>query len=146
MSADKAVAPQGAGDVVRLAWRHWATRNKDAVLDLCATGIVYVLHVPKDVLPFGGVTVGKLALSERLQVMLEQFEVLQYDGEVLSEEAETARGIIRYRFRHRATGAVTEGIMRQIVWVRDGLLTQIETFKDVDGTRASMGIVDRPED
>jgi ketosteroid isomerase-like protein len=146
MSADEEVTPRGAGDVVRLAWRHWAARKKDAVLDLCSTSVVYALHVPKDVLPFGGVTVGKFALSERLQTMLEQFEVLQYDGEVLSEEAETARGIIRYRFRHRSTGAVTEGIMRQIVWVRDGLLTQIETFKDVDGTRASMGLVDQPED
>ena len=47
-------------------------RDKAATLALLADDIVFALFVPQEVVPFGGETVGKASVSDRLQTILER--------------------------------------------------------------------------
>jgi ketosteroid isomerase-like protein len=133
--------PRDPSDVLEAVWRSWRIRDKAAVLALVADDVVYAIYVPNEVLPFGGETVGKAALSDRLQSMIDQFEVLNYDGTIIGTEGDTVRGQVSYRFRHRVTGEEAEGTMRQVVQVRDGLIINFRTYKDFEGVRAFMNVV-----
>lgn len=111
------------------------------MLALCSDSVVFSLYVPQQVLPFGSVTYGKAALAARLQAMIDEFEALSFEGSVMGVDGDKVRGLVSYRFRHRLTGQVTEGVMRQVLRIRNDQIVQIETFKDVDGVRAFMNYV-----
>ena len=67
-------------DIARALWSAWRVRDKAATLALLADGIVFALFVPQEVLPFGGETIGKPSVSDRLQTILDQFDTLMYEG------------------------------------------------------------------
>ena len=127
--------------VLRAAWRALLLRDKSAMLDLATDDIVYAIYVPNHLLPFAGETVGKAALSDRLQMMIEQFQILKYEGVVMGTEGDIVRGQVAYHFRHRVTGKETEGTMRQVVQIRDGRIASFKTYKDVEGVGAFMNVV-----
>ena len=52
----------GPAEVLRAVWAAWRARDIAGVLALAADDVVYAFHVPHEVLPFGGETVGKAAL------------------------------------------------------------------------------------
>lgn len=139
--ATSAVQGKAPADVLLAVWKAWQVRNKTAILELAANDVVYAIYVPSDILPFGGETVGKAALSDRLQSMIDQFEVLEYEGTVVGINGDMVRGQVSYRFRHRVTGEVSEGTMRHVVQVQDGLVKSFKTYKDVAGIRAVMNVV-----
>jgi ketosteroid isomerase-like protein len=137
MAAD----PAEAADVVRGLWKAWQARDKAATLRFIADDVVYALFVPEEVLPFGGETVGKMAASDRLQTILDQFDTLQYGGRVTRTEGGTVYGKVGFQFRHKLTGEVIEGVMRQVIEVRDGLIVKLSEYHDVELIRAFMRLV-----
>jgi ketosteroid isomerase-like protein len=130
-----------AEDLIAEFWKVWAARDHGRVAALVADDVVYTIHVPTDVLPFAGRTVGKRAMIDRLLTITQQFEVERYDGVVVSREGDTVRGLIAYRFRHRASGDVQEGTLRHVAVVTDDLIRSLDTYRDVDGLRAQMRLI-----
>lgn len=130
-----------SAELVRKFWRMWAARDKAACLSLVADEIFYGLYVPQDVLFFGGETRGRAASSDRLQTILDQFETLVFEGAVTKVVAETVHGRVTYSFRHKATGEIIDGKMRQEVEVRDGLIVSWREYTDAEKVRAFMRLV-----
>jgi ketosteroid isomerase-like protein len=128
-------------DVVTAIWRAWGARDKAGTLALLSNSAVYALYVPQEVLPFGGVTLGRGSISDRLQTILDQFDTLNYQGSLSWAEQGQVHGQVRYHYRHKKTGNCIEGTMRHVVQVRDGLVDQIEEYHDVDRIRAFMRMV-----
>jgi hypothetical protein len=128
-------------EVVRAMWRAWQVRDKAATLATLADGIVLALYVPQEVLPFGGETRGKRSISDRLQMILDQFDTLMYEGKVTRTQGETVYGRVAYRFRHKVTGEAIDGGMRQVIEVCDGLIVQLSEYHDIELVRAFMRLV-----
>jgi ketosteroid isomerase-like protein len=128
-------------ETVRALWRAWQRREKAATLALLDDRIVFALLVPQEVLPFGGETVGKASVSDRLQTILEQFDTLSYEGKVTKALGDTVHGMVAYRFRHKVTRETIDGVMRHVIQVRDGLIVRINEYHDIALVRAFMRLV-----
>jgi ketosteroid isomerase-like protein len=128
-------------ETVRALWGAWRQRDKGATLALLADNIVFALFVPQEVLPFGGETVGKPSVSDRLQMILEQFDTLSYKGKVTRTLGDNVHGMVAYRFRHKVTGETIDGVMRHVIEVRDGLIVRINEHHDIALVRAFMRLV-----
>ncbi len=56
----------------------WAAKDLKAVLSCCSDDIVFAIHVPPEMMPFAGETRGKAAIVPRLQMILDDFDFLEY--------------------------------------------------------------------
>jgi ketosteroid isomerase-like protein len=131
-----------AGTVLQGSWACWRARDKAATLAHFADDVVYAMYIPQNTLPFGGgPTVGKLALSDRLQAVLDQFDTLTYAGTLGGVLGERARGLVRFHFRHRRTGEEIDGVMRHVATVRGGLIVAFEEYHDIERVKAFMRLV-----
>ena len=128
-------------ETVRALWSAWQKRDKAATLALLADNIVFALLVPQEVVPFGGETVGKASVSDRLQMILDQFDTLSYEGKVTKTLGDTVHGMVAYRFRHKVTRETIDGVMRHVIEVRDGLIVRINEYHDIALVRAFMRLV-----
>ena len=122
-------------------WAAWRVGNKAATLAWLADDAMYAQHIPADVVPSGGMAIGKRAVSDRLQTLLDLFETIDYDGTVTGVDGPTARGQVAFRFRHRVTGHEIEATMRMIIKVRNGLIVTLDEFHDVERIRAFMALI-----
>lgn len=127
--------------IVRALWSAWRKRDKAVCLALLADNIVFALFVPQEVLPFGGETVGRSSVSDRLQTILEQFDTLGYEGKVTRTHGDTVHGMVAYRFRHKVTGETIDGVMRHVIQVHNGRIARINEFHDIELVRAFMRLV-----
>jgi len=128
-------------ETVRALWRAWQKRDKAATLALLADNVVFALLVPQEVLPFGGETVGKASVSDRLQTILDAFDTLSYEGKVTRVQDEIVHGMVAYQFRHKLTRETIDGVMRHVIQVRDGLIVRINEYHDIELVRAFMRLV-----
>lgn len=137
-----AAAPANSPEsVVRRYWKLWAAHDRLAALTLVADDVVFAMYIPEDVLPFGGETKGKAAASDRLISILEQFDPVRYEGEVVRVSGDTVHGQVNYLYRHRLTREAIEGSMRVVVTVRNGLIVRWDEYQDLARIRAFMRLV-----
>jgi ketosteroid isomerase-like protein len=138
MSAD-------ASKVVEALWVAWAQRDKAATLALVTDDIRFTLHIPPEIVPFGSTssepTIGKRALSDQLQTILDIFETIAYSGRVAGIVEGRVHGQVTYLFRHKLTGEEIEGVMRHVVHTIDGCISAIDEYHDVERIKAFMRLV-----
>jgi ketosteroid isomerase-like protein len=116
--------------VLEALYASWAARDLDGVLSCCSDDILFTMHVPPEIIPFAGETRGKAAIVPRLQMILDEFDFLEYRPVYISDEGEVFHSLVRYHFRHKKTGYEIEGTMRH-VWCVDGdQITRLEEFHD----------------
>jgi ketosteroid isomerase-like protein len=129
-------------EIVRSMWHAYAGRDIEGTLLYVSPDVAFAIFIPVDIVPFGGgETIGKAALSERLHMVLDQFDTLNYDGTVLGVSGGTVRGHVEFSFRHKRAGEVIQGVMRQVFDVKDGKITRLHEFHDVERLRAFMKLV-----
>lgn len=129
-------------EIVRTMWQAYAAGDTASALLYFSDSIAFGIFVPQDVLPFGGgETIGKAALSDRIELIRDQFDLLHYEGNVLAASGNTVRGQVLYAFKHKTTGEVIEGVMRQVIDVEDGKIIRLHEFHDVERLRAFMRLV-----
>ena len=128
-------------DIVRDVWTLWAARDKAAVLEVMSPDVVYTLSVPQDVLPFGGEANGRPAVSDRLQTVLDVFDTIKFEGEIVKVAGNVVHGRIAYCFRHKITGEDIDGTMRQVIEIRDGVIVSWHEFTDTERVKAYMRLV-----
>jgi len=129
------------GLVVERYWDRWAARDRRGCLDLMAENVVWALYVPQEVLPFGGETYGAASISDRLRMLLDQFDTLYYRGSVTRSEGGRVNGRVAYGFRHKITGEDIEGVMRVVVAIENGRIARWEEYHDVEKVKAFMRLV-----
>jgi ketosteroid isomerase-like protein len=131
----------GAGHILAAFSDAWSARDKAAALMFVDVDVIYAMHVPAETLPFGGLTTGRAAMSDRMQTILDQFETRRLDCQITSADADRAVAKFTYCYRHWITGEEIDGTFRVIVAVRDGLIVTLDEFHDVERIRAFMRLV-----
>jgi ketosteroid isomerase-like protein len=94
-----------------------------------------------DIWPWAGVTVGRIAIAERLERVLDHFEIVEYEGHMTGADETVARGRVWFRLVHRASGHEFDAYVRHEATVRDGVIVHLEAFYDVERLRAFMRLV-----
>ncbi len=116
--------------VLEAMYASWAAKDLNAVLSCCSDDIVFAIHVPPEIMPFAGETRGKAALVPRLQMILDDFDFLEYRPIFINDEGDTFHSQVRYHFRHKKTQLDIAGTMRHVWRVEDDKIVRLEEFHD----------------
>lgn len=127
--------------VIEKCYQAWAAREIDGTLEQMADDCIYRLHVPIDVLPYGGVHLGKTAIAGCLATILDDYDFLAYAVDNLTVVGEIGRAQVVYYFRHLESGQQIDGRFRHVWRVRDGKVVEIDEFHDVPLLRAFVDMV-----
>lgn len=127
--------------VVRSCYAAWANRDIDATLAVMAEDCVFDLHVPTDVLPFGGAHRGKAAIADCLGAILIDYSFIAYAVDWLVVEGDLARAQIVYYYQHIDSAQSIDGRFRHVWHVTDGLVQRIDEYHDVERLRAFLHMV-----
>jgi ketosteroid isomerase-like protein len=122
--------------VLEAMYASWAAKDLKAVLACCSDDIVFAIHVPPEVMPFAGETQGKAALAPRLQMILDDFDFLQFRPDFINDEGDTFHSQVHYHFRHKQTGHDIAGTMRHVWRVEGDKIVRLEEFHDTPRVRA----------
>ena len=118
----------------RHAYLGFCAAYLDRDLTRCATHLaddcVFALYIDRDLVPFGGVTIGKAAFLRRWEMVAANFDLLHYEALSISEDGDVLRAQVAYHFQHRATGESIEGNLRHVVTFRDTLFARAEEYLD----------------
>ncbi|MFT5508802.1 MAG: ketosteroid isomerase-like protein [Hyphomicrobiaceae bacterium] len=121
--------------------RAWERRDLAGALELVHRDVKYAMSIPQDVLLFGGETQGNAAMSDRMQMMRDQFDLQRFETVHDKSVDDVGHARVAYSFRHKATGETIAGTMRLAARVEDGLIVAFEQYHDEDRVRAFMGFV-----
>src|SRR5690606_41910701 len=90
------------------AYASWWARDLEAVLACFADDVVFVNHLPADVVPFAGPSYGKAELRQQLQIILDQFDFLEYRPVQIVAKRRLCHSQVHFRYLHKATGRSEE--------------------------------------
>lgn len=119
----------------------YAMRDIERAMAHCHEDVTFAMHVPRDMAPFAGVTVGRALATERVTMIADALELFRWDIVTMRPSVGAARVHIHYHWRHRATGEDLEGFSRQVWTVRDGLLGSCDDFHDAGRVAAFFRLV-----
>ena len=127
--------------VVEACYAAWAARDLQGVLDGIAPNCIYTLHVPTDVVHFGGVHCGRPAIRTCLSEILREYGFLAYAVDHMTVEDDTVRAQVVFYYQHMESGQQLDGRFRH-VWRVDGAkVVSIDEFHDVALLRAFLEMV-----
>lgn len=129
------------GMVVSSLVAAWRARDKAGVLKCFADDAIYGMALPTDVVPYGGETQGKPSISDRLQMLLDHFDTVDFGGTLMGVSGPEVHYRATYTYRHKMTGEEIEGVFRIVAKVVDGLIVELREFHDVEKVRAFMRLV-----
>jgi uncharacterized protein len=116
--------------VLEAMYASWAIKDLDAVLSCCSDDIIFVMHLPPEIIPFAGESLGKAAIIPRLQMIIDGFDFLEYRPVYIDDAGEACHSLVRYRFRHKRTGYEIEGTMRHVWTIEGDQIVRLEEFHD----------------
>jgi len=116
--------------VLEAMYASWATKDLDAVLSCCSNDIVFVMHLPPEIIRFAGESWGKAAIIPRLRMIIDGFDFLEYRPVHIDDAGDVSHSLVRYRFRHKRTGYEIEGTMRHVWTIEGDQIVRLEEFHD----------------
>ena len=119
----------------------WQQQDLPGALAFAHPDIVYAMFIPEDVVPFGGETRGKPAMSDRMTTILEQFAMLRFEVISFRAEGDVEHTRGSYAFRHRQTDETITGVMRIVSKIESGLIRDWKEFHDLEKVRAFMRLI-----
>ncbi len=135
-------APSETERVFRAAVSAWANRDLDVVMSLMADNVVRSINVDGEQVPFAASAVGKDAVREKLQLMLDTFEFGAFVTDFLKVDGAVARSRIMIIFRHIASGEILNTRFRLVIEQSDGLIVRMDEFHDPFYLEAFMRLVE----
>ncbi len=127
-------------EVVRKCFAAWSAGDLTSVIDHMSDDCIYDLHVPTDVLPYGGQHEGKAAILDALRSIRAEFHFLVWEMNGLRQDGDIVRGQIIFYFKDRATGEIMDGRSRHLSRVIGGKIVSIDEFHDVEKLRAFVAL------
>lgn len=110
-------------------WGRWA-EDPAGSMKACAADIVYTLNVSPDALQLGGETVGWEAVTARMLAIREVFDYLVYIPRIMSVEGDKVRASIEIILKHRPSGELLAGHIRNVLTARDGMVVRVDEYVD----------------
>lgn len=127
--------------LVKSCYAAWNANDLATLLSMVRDDATYFVHVPRDVLPYGGVHQGKPAVAKCLDMIKQEFDFLAFGVDWIRAEGDTVRARVVYYFLHDETGEQLEGNFRH-VWRVDSLgVVRLDEFHDVEKLRAFLHMV-----
>lgn len=108
----------------------WAVQDVEMTAMHMHKNIIYKIHVPITIRPFGGVRHGVDECREAMFALLKDFDYLVYEPTIVNAIGNVVRAQIRFVCRHRHTGCVLEGTRRLVIRVRDDLVDRVDSYHD----------------
>jgi ketosteroid isomerase-like protein len=130
-----------ATDTVREFVRAWSDGDIDRAMSVVAEDAVYELHISNEVLPLGGETRGRAAITKALADVRDQFEYLLYRGHNYTETDDTVRYAVEFMYRHRLSDETLSGRFRVVMKLRGGLIVRADEYHDRALVEAFMRLV-----
>ncbi|HWB45990.1 MAG TPA: nuclear transport factor 2 family protein [Hyphomicrobiaceae bacterium] len=127
--------------VLEATYAAWASRDLEATLACFDPEVVFIIHLPPDVMPYVGEVHGRAQLARTLQMILDDFDFLEYRPLQISAEGEMFHSRVRLHYRHKATGLDYEGTMRHVWQVAGDLIVRFEEFHDAERLRTFFALV-----
>lgn len=112
------------------AAQSWAERDVECTLDYFSDDIVHVVNVDSEQVPYAKSGVGKVALRERLKMILDIFDFGAYITDHLTISGRIARAQMKIIYIHKKTGERLVTNYRLVVEQRGGRIAKIEEFHD----------------
>ena len=122
--------------LVRRCYDAWDRKNIDDLMACCAPDAVYQVHVPGDVLRFGGRHEGCAAIRACLEVILAEYDFLAFAVDWIRGAGDTVRARVLYYYRHPVTGDQFDAGFRQVWRVSEGRVAQVDEYHDVARLKA----------
>lgn len=119
----------------------WKAGDIEAALAHVADDAVYELHVSDDVLPFGGISIGRAAIEETLRRMRADWEYILYRPLAPAADDNIVRFQVEFMYRHRESGEILSGRFRLVMRVEDGLIKRADEYHDRAKVEAFMRLV-----
>jgi len=101
----------------------------------------FAMHIPREVGPFAGYTVGKAEARTRIEMIAQALELVRWDVVLIRPSVGAVRAHLEYHWRHRATGEDLIGASRQVWTMRDDLLASCDDFHDSSRVAAFFRLV-----
>lgn len=119
----------------------YAMRNFDRAFAMVHDEIAWAMHIPPEVGPFAGVSVGKAIARQRAEAIAAALELFSYDIEFARPSLDAVRITVRQHWRHRATAEDLQLTSRQLWSLRDDLLVSLDEFHDSPRVEAFFRLV-----
>jgi ketosteroid isomerase-like protein len=108
----------------------WAADPAGAMADMVARDIVYTLNVSPDAIQIGGETVGWDAVNAKMMAIRDVFDYLVFKPRIYGVRGDKVRSRIELIFRHKLSGELLTGQMRNEIIVRDGMIARVDEYVD----------------
>ncbi|MGE3064168.1 MAG: nuclear transport factor 2 family protein [Hyphomicrobiaceae bacterium] len=119
----------------------WAAGDLDAMLTTFSEDVLFIVHLPRDVVPFAGEHRGKATLRAILRQILETFEIVYYSAAQIAPESDRRHSQVDFLYRHRATGLEYEGSTRHIWRVERHQIVYFEEYHDTERMRSYFNLL-----
>lgn len=129
--------------LLEAAYASWAARDLDAIMACFAEDVRFVIHLPEAVAPFMGEVRGRNELRKRLQMILDDFDFIEYRPIQITSEGISFHSQVRFHYRHKVTGLEYEGSMRHVWRIQGDQITRFEEFHDAERVRAYFQLLAR---
>jgi ketosteroid isomerase-like protein len=125
----------------------WRAQDLEWLASYLPDDFCHIIYIPQDIHPLGGACRGKAASIARLGVIVDDFEILQFDTSRLIANEDHAGVEIPVRYRHRETSVPLETTTGNFWTFEDGWPIQMIEYFDLNGVAAltqSLGLCGGP--
>jgi hypothetical protein len=124
------------GAVIGEACAMWAQGRLKKLQSLFLEDAVFAVPSCPQAASFVGDGLGRALFGQRLEMLLEEIEVLTFDPISLSTDGIWHYNRVRYRYRHHASRLIIGGTMRQRFGLVGNRIAHFELFHDTRRMRA----------
>lgn len=130
------MSANGARLVVADACASWAAGDVHGLLSLFVDDVVFSVHSRPGAASLVGEGLGKVLFAQRLEMLLDQVEVVVFDLSNVTTDGFWHHCRVRYRYQHRANRMIIDGSMRHKFAFVGHKIAHFELFHDTHRMRA----------
>ena len=119
--------PEG---VVEGFYQAFAAGDQAVQMAYFAEDAVFFEHLPTEVLPYGGVALGKAEMTARLAFMYATWECVHARPLSFLVDGEQITCQMEFVFRYKATGNTIDSRVRHVFRVVDGHIVRLDEYLD----------------
>lgn len=116
-------------EITQTFFATWAT-DPVAGMAMVTRDIVYTLNVSPDALQLGGETAGWDAVNAMMLGIRDVFDYLVYKPRFLGADGDVVRTQIEIIFKHKASGELLSGHIRNVATVRGDMICRVDEYVD----------------
>jgi hypothetical protein len=127
--------------VVEAFVKYWGVQDIERTVELHAEDAVSRVHFNHPEVGMSGEVRGREKIAEGLYENLAQWHYLSFEPTIMSIEGDTARVHIAFEYEHAKTSTRIASTQRMVVVVKNGLLSQVDSYYDVEKVAAFMRLL-----